>query len=76
MGAVQALTDPIWPNSLWQASRGRDRGGSLPRFYQVVLKVRAMDDTPVDITYLFHRELQLAKSPLGAGSTRKNVENP
>jgi len=76
MGAVQALTDPDLAKQLVAILKGQGRGGSLPRFYQVVLKVKAMDDTPVDITYLFHRELQLAKSPLGAGSTRKNVENP
>jgi hypothetical protein len=29
-----------------------------------------MDDTPIDISYLFHRELQLSKSALGAGNSR------
>src|SRR6185295_19541468 len=68
MGAVQALTDPDLAAQL--VSSLRTANGSLPRFYQVVLKVKAMDDTPVDISYLFHRELQLTKSPLGSGIPR------
>jgi len=70
MGAVQALTDPDLAKQLVSSLKTRGTNGSLPRFYQVVLKVKAMDDTPIDITYLFHRELQLSKSPLGAGSGR------
>ena len=76
MGAVQALTDPDLAKQLVSSLKAQGSNGSLPRFYQVVLKVKAMDDTPIDITYLFHRELQLSKSPLGAGSGRKNVEKP
>jgi hypothetical protein len=68
MGAVQALTDPDLARQL--VSSLRTPNGSLPRFYQVVLKVKAMDDTPIDISYLFHRELQLSKSALGAGNAR------
>jgi hypothetical protein len=68
MGAVQALTDPDLARQL--VSSLRTPNGSLPRFYQVVLKVKAMDDTPIDISYLFHRELQLSKSALGAGNSR------
>jgi hypothetical protein len=68
MGAVQALTDPDLARQL--VSSLHTQAGSLPRFYQVVLKVKAMDDTPIDITYLFHRELHLAKSALGAGGPR------
>jgi hypothetical protein len=68
MGAVQALTDPDLARQL--VSSLRTENGALPRFYQVVLKVKAMDDTPVDISYLFHRELQLSKSALGTGASR------
>ncbi len=67
MGAVQALTDPDLAKQL--VSSLRTPNGSLPRFYQVVLKVKGMDDTPIDISYLFHRELQLSKSKLGAGTS-------
>jgi hypothetical protein len=68
MGAVQALTDPDLAKQL--VSSLKTSNGSLPRFYQVVLKVKAMDDTPIDISYLFHRELQLSKSALSAGASR------
>jgi hypothetical protein len=70
MGAVQALTDPDLAKQLVSRLKAQGTNGSLPRFYQVVLKVKAMDDTPIDISYLFHRELQLSKSALGAGSGR------
>jgi hypothetical protein len=59
-GAVQALTDPDLAKQL--VSTLKTVNGSLPRFYQVVLRVKAMDDTPIDISYLFHRELHLSKS--------------
>jgi hypothetical protein len=68
MGTVQALTDPDLAKQL--VSSLKSPSGSLPRFYQVVLKVKAMDDTPIDISYLFHRELQLSKSALSAGASR------
>ena len=35
----------------------RKPDGSLPRFYQVVLKVKSMDDMPLEISYVMHREL-------------------
>jgi hypothetical protein len=31
--------------------------GGIPRYFQVVLSVKAMDDVPVKIDYVFHREL-------------------
>jgi hypothetical protein len=65
MGAVQALTDPDLAKQLVASLKNAD--GSLPRFYQVVLRVKAMDDTPIDISYLFHRELLLTK-PAGAAA--------
>ncbi len=33
----------------------------MPRSYQIVLKVRSMDDMPVEISYVLHRELSTAK---------------
>ena len=68
MGAVQALTDPDLAEQLVSSLKTAD--GALPRYYQVVLKIKAMDDTPVDISYMFHRELQLSKSALGARGGR------
>lgn len=68
MGAVQALTDPDLAAQL--VARLKTPGGKLsaklPRYYQVVLRVRAMDETPVDISYVSHRELTISKHPLAA----------
>jgi len=36
-------------------------GGALPHYYQVVLKVRSMDEMPIDIHYVFHRDLESVK---------------
>lgn len=55
MAAVQALTDPALARTLVAKLKTAD--GSMPRYYQVVLKVKSMDDMPVDISYMFHREL-------------------
>jgi hypothetical protein len=62
IGAVQALTDPDLARQL--VSNLKQVDGTLPRFYQIVLRVKAMDDTPIEISYLFHRELQLTKPAL------------
>jgi hypothetical protein len=62
MGAVQAMTDPDLASQL--VGRLKKPDGTLPRYYQVVLKVRAMDETPVDISYVAHRELTISKRPL------------
>jgi hypothetical protein len=55
MGAVQAFTDPAFARTL--VAKMKTPAGSLPRFYQVVVKVRSMDDMPIDIAYVFHRDL-------------------
>jgi hypothetical protein len=55
MAAVQAVTDPALARTL--VSKLREPGGTLPRYYQVVLRVKSMDDMPVEISYMFHREL-------------------
>jgi hypothetical protein len=72
MGAVQALTDPDLARQL--VARLKTPNGKLsaklPRYYQVVLRVRAMDETPVDISYISHRELTISKQPLGARGSR------
>ncbi|HEY7679048.1 MAG TPA: hypothetical protein VIC04_00925, partial [Terriglobia bacterium] len=62
VGAVQALTDADLARML--VSRLRTPDGSLPRYYQVVLKVRAMDDTPVEVSYVVHRELSVERPEL------------
>jgi len=59
MAAVQAFTDPNLARRLVSKLKGSN--GSLPHSYQLVLKVRSMDDMPIDISYVFHRELATAK---------------
>ena len=52
---VEAFTDPTLAKTLVVKMRKAD--GSLPRFYQIVLKVKSMDDTPLEVGYVMHREL-------------------
>lgn len=55
MGGVQAVTNPSLAQML--VSRLKAASGGLPKYFQVVLSVKAMDDVPVKIDYMFHREL-------------------
>lgn len=55
MGGVQAFTNPALAQML--VSRLKTASGSIPKYFQVVLSVKAMDDVPVKIDYMFHREL-------------------
>jgi hypothetical protein len=59
MAAVQAVTDPALARTL--VSKLREPAGTLPRYYQIVLRVKSMDDMPVEISYMFHRELPAAQ---------------
>jgi hypothetical protein len=66
-GEVQAFTDAAFARTL--VSKMKKPDGSLPRYYQVVLKVRSMDDMPIDISYVLYRELEIsASSPSTAPS--------
>jgi hypothetical protein len=64
MGAVQAFTDPAFARILVAEMK---TGGTLPHYYQVVLKIRSMDEMPIDISYIFHRDLQSVKPLVPAG---------
>ncbi len=55
MAAVRALTDPTLARELVSKLRAPD--GSVPRFYQMVLRVQSMDSMPIEISYMFHRDL-------------------
>jgi hypothetical protein len=55
MGGVQAFTNPALAQML--VSRLKTASGAIPKYFQVVLSVKAMDDVPVKISYVFHREL-------------------
>jgi hypothetical protein len=55
-GEVQAFTDAMFAKTL--VSKMKKADGSLPRYYQVVLKVKSMDTMPIEVSYVLHRELQ------------------
>jgi hypothetical protein len=62
MAGAQALTDPSVAKML--VSKMRKPDGSIPRYFQVVLRVRSMDGVPTEITYMFHRELTVTRPPM------------
>ena len=63
-GGVNAFTDPAFAKTLVEKLRGSR--GTVPRYYQVVLKVRSMDDMPIEVTYLLHREISVP-APVPSG---------
>ena len=67
MAAVQALTEPSLARTVVSHLRGST--GRMPRYFQVVLKVKSMDDMPVDIAYVFHREIS-SERPATVASVR------
>jgi hypothetical protein len=60
LAAVRALTDPMLARELVATLKTPD--GRVPRYYQVVLRVRSMDSMPIEISYLFHRDLTARSS--------------
>lgn len=62
LAAVRALTDPTLARELVKKLQTPD--GRLPRYYQTVLQVRSMDSMPIEISYLYARDLsaKVAKS--------------
>jgi hypothetical protein len=67
-GAVQAFTDAKFAKTL--VAKMQVPGGRLPRFYQLVLQVRSMDDMPIDFTYVFHREVSLDRNSAASAASR------
>lgn len=55
MGAVQACTNPALARRILMRLRGKD--GRLAPYFQVVLTVKSLDEVPVEVTYMMHREL-------------------
>ena len=55
LGAVQWFTVPATAREL--VHRLRNASGELPRYFQLVLKVRYRDAAPTEITYVTHREV-------------------
>lgn len=56
-GEVQAFTDAMFAKTL--VSKMKKPDGSVPRYYQLVLKVRSMDTMPIEVSYVLHRELEI-----------------
>jgi len=52
---VESFTDPMLAGAIVGHLRKPD--GALPRYYQIVLKIKSMDDTPVEVSYVLHKEL-------------------
>ncbi len=61
LAAVRALTDPTLARAL--VSKLKSPDGSVPRFYQMVLRVQSMDSMPIEISYMFHRDLSPRGKP-------------
>jgi hypothetical protein len=59
MAGAQALTDPTVAKML--VTRMKKPSGGIPRYFQVVLRVRSMDGVPTEISYVFHRELTITR---------------
>lgn len=57
VAAVQWFTDPSLARVL-VAELKKASGGQMPRYYQVLLKVRFRDDVPTETTYVLSRELR------------------
>ena len=57
VAAVQWFTDPSLAHVL-VAKLKEASGGQMPRYYQVILKVKFRDDIPTETTYVMSRELR------------------
>lgn len=62
-GAVQAFTDPAMAAAIIGGLRKPT--GRIPRYYQVVLKVKYREAVPTDVAYVLHRELAPSQSTAG-----------
>jgi hypothetical protein len=57
VGAVQTFSDPNFAKLLLAKLKGK-ASGQLPRYFQVILKVKFRDDVPTETTYVLSRELR------------------
>jgi hypothetical protein len=57
VGAMEWFTDPSFARVLVTKLK-ETTGGRMPRYYQVLLKVKFKDDVPVETTYVLGRELR------------------
>jgi hypothetical protein len=56
-GAIQAFTDRALARKVLE--RIKAPSGEIPRYFQIVLKVRFRDTVPVNISYVMHRVMTL-----------------
>jgi len=56
LGAVKAFTDPVFVKTL--VGRLRGESGHIPKYFQVLLKVKYKSGVPTETSYLLHRELR------------------
>lgn len=59
LAAVQSFTDQEFARSL--VLKMRKPSGELPRYYQVLLKVKYKDGVPIETSYVLHREVVATK---------------
>jgi hypothetical protein len=52
---VEWFTDPVYARAL--VARLRKPSGEIPRYYQVVLRVKFKDGVPTSTSYVLHHEL-------------------
>ncbi len=57
LAAVQWFTEPSHARTL--ASKLRNASGQIPRYYQVVLKVKFKGGVPTETSYVLHREVHV-----------------
>lgn len=63
LAAVQWFTDPSLARIL--VGKLRKPNGELPRFFQIVLKVKYKDAVPTEVSYVLHHELRAERRPTG-----------
>ena len=56
VGAVEAFTEPGFAHVLVPKLRGSSR--EIPRYFQVLLKVKYKGGVPTEVNYVLHRELR------------------
>jgi hypothetical protein len=56
LGAIRSFTDPTSAREL--VAKLKASNGEMPRYYQVLFKVRFKDDVPLETTYILSRKLQ------------------
>jgi hypothetical protein len=61
IGAIQALTDPDFARDAVQRLRASSR--RMPRYYQMVVKIKYRDGTPTDVSCVVQRGLAIEQRP-------------